>query len=59
MDSGNLMDALRLSSEFVSFCVNVNVYFSERRGVSLSSNSQMSRNRADNEELLELSEQYG
>lgn len=34
------------------------VYISGQRGVSLSSNSQMLQNRADNEELLELSEQH-
>lgn len=58
MNSGDLMDALKLSSKFVSLCVNVNVYFSEQRGVSLSSNSQMIQTCADNEELLGLSEQH-
>lgn len=34
------------------------MYFSEERGVSLSSNSQMLQNHANDEEPLELSEQH-
>lgn len=53
MDSGDLMDALKLSSTFVSLCINVNVYFSEQRVCHFHQILKMLQPCADNEELLD------